>query len=77
MIEDKEIKEKIMQIVENHWFEDGSIQLVEIADEIITLIQKERKDAIEGFAKWIRPNCDYDLGDFEGYAKEYLESEGK
>jgi hypothetical protein len=49
----------------------------ELKGEISTLIQEERKDAIEGFAKWIRPNCDYDLGDFEGYAKEYLESEGK
>lgn len=69
-----EEREKIMQIVINHWFDDNSIQLEEIADEILTLIQEERKEAVRGLIEYLESHTDeiFYLG-CGRIATEYLE----
>lgn len=86
MIEDK-IEEILIK--NNDWNadeEEVEISGVEFSREtmnkvikdISTLIQKERKDAVEGFAEWLafNPEVNYNKS-IVLLKREYLESEGK
>ena len=82
------MKEKIEEILEsvdllrcietnpsNFW---DSASYDDLVERLTTLIQEERKDAVEKYTTWLMDNgyCDSDVID-EGGLEEYLSSIGK
>lgn len=74
--------EKQIEKMVNRWFDIANFRILSAEDrkavieELSTLIQQEREEAIEGFAEWARKEC-CDNTDIVESVDEYLATSSK